>query len=666
TKTDGEGTSTYAYDGNGNMTSASYPASQWYQNGLVEEFNYDGENRPAQKSTPDNTVIYIYDDAGRLSQANNGMSYLDCARDANGNITSKRLSFWQGDQEKEFTYAYSPAGRMQSASDEHGTTAYSYDEAGRLDSKAYPNGVDTSYAYDSSGALSALQMDNPSGTLKSYSVARDSCARITGLTEDGSLLTTYSYDAASRLTGESNPFTGGAAYAYDECGNRTSKTTDSGTTTCTYDPADRLTEDSEGNTYTYNGRGDLIRKSDGTHALDIARDGKGRAESIMVMDGIMPVAADYFLYDAQDRVYMSMEYDPTNPQPTPLIHSYDMDTDREVALFDYELNIDSLFFSGADGLISATTPEGTSYMSYNPHSDLSMVTDQSATPLEQLHYDAWGNKAEQTDQPYAYLGKHQRPDYNDIGLIRMGARLYDPETGRFTSEDPLRGSETLPISQNAYAYANDDPVNYHDLNGMRAVIGEGNPQTACLQGQTPSSSVIILCGEAIDPMANIATQRRLTVAFNLKGPGGSDGASVGITLSNFGIVGQRVKIHWTSISFYKPHGVKQYYKRSSSLSYSINRSEMNQPSRIDEAGYWVAAYVAITMVYPSIASLAPDTPRVYGIAYSDGKYQYVMKSNQYGNIAAIYYESNKETQTASGSTVLGNEVPVADIYFLNY
>ncbi|MBU1944377.1 MAG: right-handed parallel beta-helix repeat-containing protein [Actinobacteria bacterium] len=480
TKTDGEGTSTYAYDGNGNMTRASYPASQWYQDGLAEEFSYDGENRPAQKSTPDNSVIYLYDDAGRLQQANNGMSYLDCERDACGNITSKTLSFWQGDQEKGFTYAYSPAGRMQSATDEHGTATYSYDEAGRLFSKTYPNGVDTSYGYDSSGALSALQMDNPSGTLKSYSVTRDSCARVTEVTEDGVNLTTYSYDAASRLTGESNPFTGGATYAYDGCGNRTSKTTDSGTTTCTYDPADRLTENSEGNTYTYNGRGDLIRKSDGTHTLDIARDGKGRAESIMTMDGIIPSSAAYFLYDAADRVYMSMQFDPSNPQPTPLIHSYDMDTDREVALFDYELNIDSLFFSGTDGLVSTTTPQGTSYLSYNPHSDLSLVTDQSATPFEQLHYDAWGNKAEQTERPYTYLGKHQRPDYDDIGLIRMGARLYDPETGRFASEDPLRGIETLPISQNPYAYANDDPVNMNDLAGIVAMPGEGNPLVLCL------------------------------------------------------------------------------------------------------------------------------------------------------------------------------------------
>ncbi|MFH1150268.1 MAG: right-handed parallel beta-helix repeat-containing protein [Actinomycetota bacterium] len=479
TKTDGEGSSTFTYDGNGNMVSATYPASQWYQSGLTETFDYDGENRPTWKSTPDNTVIYHYDDAGRLEQANNGYSYLDCDRDACGRITSKRLTFWQGGTQKDFTYTYSPAGRMEGATDENGATTYAFDEAGRLISKSYPNGVDTFYGYDQSGALSSLETANPTGTIKSYSVTRDSCARVTGVTEDAVNQTTYAYDAASRLTGENSPWTGGATYSYDECGNRTSKTTDSGTTTCTYDPADRLTSDSLGNTYTYNARGDLIQKSDGTNALQISRDGKGRAESIMTFEGIIPGAAAYFLYDAQDRVFMSMEFKPGDPQPTPLIHSYDMNTDRELALFDSELNIDSLFFSGTDGLISATTNEGTSYLSCNPHSDISLVTDTSATPVEQLHYDAWGNTAESTSQPYTYLGKHQRPEYRDIGLIRMGARLYDPETGRFTSRDPLKGTETMPITQNPYVYAISNPVLATDLAGYSFELGESNPASNC-------------------------------------------------------------------------------------------------------------------------------------------------------------------------------------------
>jgi hypothetical protein len=42
----------------------------------------------------------------------------------------------------------------------------------------------------------------------------------------------------------------------------------------------------------------------------------------------------------------------------------------------------------------------------------------------------------------------------------MGARLYDPTTGRFLSIDPVAGG-----SANAYEYCNGDPINKYDLDG---------------------------------------------------------------------------------------------------------------------------------------------------------------------------------------------------------
>ena len=49
----------------------------------------------------------------------------------------------------------------------------------------------------------------------------------------------------------------------------------------------------------------------------------------------------------------------------------------------------------------------------------------------------------------------------DTGLLHLGAREYDPETGAFTRRDPsgLEGGE------NQYAYAGGDPVNYWDPDG---------------------------------------------------------------------------------------------------------------------------------------------------------------------------------------------------------
>jgi RHS repeat-associated protein len=61
----------------------------------------------------------------------------------------------------------------------------------------------------------------------------------------------------------------------------------------------------------------------------------------------------------------------------------------------------------------------------------------------------------------------------DTGLVRFGARDYDPQLGRWVSKDPIRfdGGQT-----NLYVYVNNDPINALDINGKWASLLE------CLQG----------------------------------------------------------------------------------------------------------------------------------------------------------------------------------------
>jgi hypothetical protein len=47
-----------------------------------------------------------------------------------------------------------------------------------------------------------------------------------------------------------------------------------------------------------------------------------------------------------------------------------------------------------------------------------------------------------------------------LGVIRMGARLYDPNLGRFLEADPIEGG-----SANSYDYCNAEPINCNDLDG---------------------------------------------------------------------------------------------------------------------------------------------------------------------------------------------------------
>ncbi|RGC79686.1 RHS repeat-associated core domain-containing protein [Hungatella hathewayi] len=51
------------------------------------------------------------------------------------------------------------------------------------------------------------------------------------------------------------------------------------------------------------------------------------------------------------------------------------------------------------------------------------------------------------------------------GLYYLNARYYNPEDGRFLSEDTYRGETNEPDTQHLYAYCADNPINYADPSG---------------------------------------------------------------------------------------------------------------------------------------------------------------------------------------------------------
>ncbi len=83
--------------------------------------------------------------------------------------------------------------------------------------------------------------------------------------------------------------------------------------------------------------------------------------------------------------------------------------------------------------------------------------------VQQMAYDVFGAVTLDTNpgfQPFGFAGGlYDR----DTGLVRFGARDYDPETGRWTAKDPIlfAGGDT-----NLYGYVLGDPVNGVDVAGL--------------------------------------------------------------------------------------------------------------------------------------------------------------------------------------------------------
>ncbi len=96
-----------------------------------------------------------------------------------------------------------------------------------------------------------------------------------------------------------------------------------------------------------------------------------------------------------------------------------------------------------------------------------VVDVETGEIAQRLDYDVHGRALVDTEpdfQPFAFAGGLHDVD---TGLVRFGARDYDPELARWTAKDPsgFAGNDT-----NLYAYAYGDPVNFVDPNGELAFL----------------------------------------------------------------------------------------------------------------------------------------------------------------------------------------------------
>ena len=70
--------------------------------------------------------------------------------------------------------------------------------------------------------------------------------------------------------------------------------------------------------------------------------------------------------------------------------------------------------------------------------------------------------------PYQFTGEAWD---QEVGLLYLRARYYQPETGRFITKDPWAGDVWRPGTLDGYVYVSSDPVNHRDPTGLQ---GEGS------------------------------------------------------------------------------------------------------------------------------------------------------------------------------------------------
>ena len=100
------------------------------------------------------------------------------------------------------------------------------------------------------------------------------------------------------------------------------------------------------------------------------------------------------------------------------------------------------------------------------------VTNASGLVLERMAYDAWGRRQRDTgrvdpdiDPANGNRGFTGHEHLDELGLIHMNGRVYDPFLGRFLSADPIIEAEHLLQSYNRYSYVLNNPLRYTDPSG---------------------------------------------------------------------------------------------------------------------------------------------------------------------------------------------------------
>lgn len=72
------------------------------------------------------------------------------------------------------------------------------------------------------------------------------------------------------------------------------------------------------------------------------------------------------------------------------------------------------------------------------------------------------------DNPIKYAGEY----YDDeLDMIYLRARYYNPQIGRFTSLDIEEGEISNPLDMNRYVYCRNNPIKYVDPSGCSVLAG---------------------------------------------------------------------------------------------------------------------------------------------------------------------------------------------------
>ncbi|MCA9303182.1 MAG: hypothetical protein KC996_03575 [Phycisphaerales bacterium] len=506
-------------------------------------WNYDEYGRVSKLYQPEGILVYeYYGVSGRLKRI----------KSFDGNALSNPYTEnWAADGITTNEFVYDTLGRLAEvryytgasySSSTDPTWTYEYTALGARKSLAYTEGSDahvTLYDYDTLGRLTKIEnwggtASSPTDLISAYHYTHRADGRrasVREIRDEGSgnhsgMLVEYAYDAYGRLVEEvsgkdetSPDFINGSlsiswvdhpdldernftrTYAYDEAGNRLSRTTDYATIT------DEFVE------YFYAGNGDEMTGLNKWAGLDNSGTLAGSEAYSYDDNGFMTLKE--VSTDSTTDIEWRHEYTPDIEARLGAYSRFDIDNSNTESAFAYDYNesgvrvkaggryflVDSLNPTGyaqvlversggeqsatlakryavGDDMLAQQVGSAMQSLLMDGHGSTRQLYSGSIATMERYDYDAFGEAFRyELDDPGSVVSRPQTDLLYageqwdaDLGMQYLRARYYMPGQGVFNRLDPFFGNTDDPQSLHKYAYTHNDPVNGIDPSGMISQI----------------------------------------------------------------------------------------------------------------------------------------------------------------------------------------------------
>jgi RHS repeat-associated protein len=457
-------------------------AEKWMSGGssiYTISYAYNADNQVTSASDPDSSYAYSYDNLGRVTSLDNSGTpniphvVLSNQYDLMNDRTQLTATV-AGTADFINAYSYDADQRMLQATQEGQTggngvapkgIGYAYNLDGQMTSvlrfdpttsSPHPDIAYGTLSYDAANRLTEIKYTHSGNTLDDLTWTYDAASRVTSFTSSVDGTATYSYDSINEVTAASYTGTNQPAnesYSFDKNGNRTNTGYSTGTN-------NQLTSDGTFN-YTYDHEGNRLtrtRISSGQandYKTTYSWDYRNRLTDVNYYNNSNTLTKHvHYVYDVYDHL-IGEQLDPTGSGSYTSSEWYALDLPSmpgapvlPVLQFGSTGNLtyrylDAPSWTGVDAVMaeeSVTTQGSAGTTTYALSDNLGSgrdIVNTSSMIVDHIVYSSFGQVVSESGTVHhwsSYAGYHL--DAN-TGLAYADHRWYDPNVGRWISEDPI-------------------------------------------------------------------------------------------------------------------------------------------------------------------------------------------------------------------------------------